>query len=121
MVLGTERLVDGALRVSALVIDEEGTRVGFQDKVQLDPSEDGIYAAGSGRRMFPVGGLRFGVAICHEGWRYPETVRWGARRRGPAPADGGGASVRGSLIASRKPRIACAVSEPSADGRSLRG
>jgi hypothetical protein len=22
----------------------------------------------------------FGVAICHEGWRYPETVRWAARR-----------------------------------------
>ena len=24
--------------------------------------------------------LTFGVAICHEGWRYPETVRWAARR-----------------------------------------
>jgi len=22
-----------------------------------------------------------GIAICHEGWRYPETVRWAARRR----------------------------------------
>jgi predicted amidohydrolase len=22
----------------------------------------------------------FGVAICHEGWRYPETVRWPVRR-----------------------------------------
>ena len=26
------------------------------------------------------GPLTFGVAICHEGWRYPETVRWAARR-----------------------------------------
>ena len=26
------------------------------------------------------GALTFGVAICHEGWRYPETVRWAARR-----------------------------------------
>ena len=24
-------------------------------------------------------GLTFGVSICHEGWRYPETVRWPAR------------------------------------------
>jgi len=22
----------------------------------------------------------FGIAICHEGWRYPETVRWAARQ-----------------------------------------
>ena len=28
----------------------------------------------------PVCSLTFGVAICHEGWRYPETVRWAARR-----------------------------------------
>jgi predicted amidohydrolase len=26
-----------------------------------------------------VGALTFGVAICHEGWRYPETVRFAAR------------------------------------------
>ena len=25
-------------------------------------------------------GLTFGIAICHEGWRYPETVRWAAVR-----------------------------------------
>jgi predicted amidohydrolase len=30
--------------------------------------------------MFKMGELTFGVAICHEGWRYPETVRWAARR-----------------------------------------
>ena len=24
--------------------------------------------------------MKFGVAICHEGWRYPETVRWAASR-----------------------------------------
>jgi len=30
--------------------------------------------------MFQAGPLTFGVAICHEGWRYPETVRWAARR-----------------------------------------
>jgi len=31
------------------------------------------------RRLFEAGGVRFGVAICHEGWRYPETVRWAVR------------------------------------------
>ena len=66
--------------ISALVIDREGTIAGFQDKVQLDPSEDAIYAAGSERQIFRCGPLTFGVVICHEGWRYPETVRWAARR-----------------------------------------
>jgi predicted amidohydrolase len=79
VVLGTERVIDGALRITALVIDRDGTIAGFQDKVQLDPSEDGTYSPGSGRRVFQTGPLTFGVAICHEGWRYPETVRWAAR------------------------------------------
>jgi predicted amidohydrolase len=80
VVLGTERVVDGALRISALVIDDDGVPAGFQDKVQLDPSEEGPYAAGAGRRLFRAGPLSFGIVICHEGWRDPETVRWAARR-----------------------------------------
>ncbi|HEX6533668.1 MAG TPA: carbon-nitrogen hydrolase family protein [Gemmatimonadaceae bacterium] len=80
VVLGTERLVDGAPRITALVIDRDGSIAGFQDKVQLDPSEESTFAPGSERRCFRVGPLTFGVAICHEGWRYPETVRWAARR-----------------------------------------
>jgi predicted amidohydrolase len=47
--------------------------------VQLDPSEDGTYTPGTSRRVFTVGTLTFGVVICHEGWRYPETVRFAAR------------------------------------------
>jgi len=80
VVLGTERVVDGALLITALVINRDGTIAGFQDKVQIDPSEEGTYSAGSGRRVFRSGPLTFGVAICHEGWRYPETVRWAAGR-----------------------------------------
>jgi len=79
VVLGTERFAGNNLLISALVIDRDGTIAGFQDKVQLDPSEDAIYAAGSERRIFHCGPLTFGVVICHEGWRYPETVRWAAR------------------------------------------
>jgi predicted amidohydrolase len=80
VVLGTERVVDGRPRISTLVINADGTREGFQDKVQLDPSEEDTYSAGTDRRLFRAGDLTFGIAICHEGWRYPETVRWAARR-----------------------------------------
>ena len=80
VVLGTERVVDTALLATALVINRDGTIAGFQDKVQLDPSEEGTYSFGSGRRIFQTGPLTFGIAICHEGWRYPETVRWAARQ-----------------------------------------
>jgi predicted amidohydrolase len=80
VVLGTERFVDGALVASALVVNQDGSIAGFQDKVQIDPSEESTYTPGSGRRVFQTGPLIFGVAICHEGWRYPETVRWSACR-----------------------------------------
>ncbi len=84
VVLGTERVVGGALLATALVINSDGSMAGFQDKVQIDPSEEGTYTPGSGRRVFQAGtpgcNVTFGVAICHEGWRYPETVRWAARR-----------------------------------------
>jgi predicted amidohydrolase len=79
VVLGTERFVDDALLATALVITSDGHLDGFQDKVQIDPSEEGTYTPGSGRRVFQTGPLTFGVAICHEGWRYPETVRWAVR------------------------------------------
>lgn len=80
VVLGTERVVDGTLLATTLVIDQNGSFAGFQDKVQIAPEEEGTYTPGSGRRVFQAGSLTFGVVICHEGWRYPETVRWAARR-----------------------------------------
>jgi predicted amidohydrolase/putative methionine-R-sulfoxide reductase with GAF domain len=80
VVLGTERVVCDALLATALVINPDGTIAGFQDKVQTDPSEEAIYSHGSGRQIFQIGPLTFGIVICHEGWRYPETVRWAARR-----------------------------------------
>ena len=80
VVLGTERLVGGALVASSVVINPDGSVAGFQDKVQIDPSEEATYTPGTGRRIFQAGSIIFGVVICHEGWRYPETVRWAARR-----------------------------------------
>lgn len=80
VVLGTERIVDGQLRATALVINRDGSFAGFQDKVQIDPSEALTYVPGAERVLFHAGRLVFGVVICHEGWRYPETVRFAARR-----------------------------------------
>jgi predicted amidohydrolase len=42
VILGTERVIDGALFITALVINRDGTIAGFQDKVQIDPSEEGL-------------------------------------------------------------------------------
>lgn len=80
VVLGTERISAGRLLISTLIVDRDGTVAGFQDKTQIDPSEEPTYALGDGRHVFRSGALTFGVAICHEAWRYPETVRWAARR-----------------------------------------
>ncbi|HTA43620.1 MAG TPA: carbon-nitrogen hydrolase family protein [Bryobacteraceae bacterium] len=80
VVLGTERVTTGGLLISALVIDANGAVAGWQDKEQIDPSEEPTYVAGKGRQIFQAGSLTFGIAICHEGWRYPETVRWAAQR-----------------------------------------
>ncbi|HEY1251878.1 MAG TPA: carbon-nitrogen hydrolase family protein [Thermoanaerobaculia bacterium] len=80
VVLGMERIAEAGRQVAAFVVDEEGRFQGLQTKNQLDPSEDPFYVPGTTRRLFEVGGVSFGVAICHEGWRYPETVRWAAMR-----------------------------------------
>jgi predicted amidohydrolase len=80
VVLGTERLVNGALLVTALVVNSDGSFAGFQDKVQVAPGEEETYSPGTDRRVFLAGPLTFGISICHEGWRYPETVRWPAQR-----------------------------------------
>ena len=79
-ILGAERLTPAGRQIAAYVFDENGRVAGVQTKNQIDPSEDRFYVPGEGRRVFEVGGVRFGIAICHEGWRYPETVRWAAVR-----------------------------------------
>lgn len=79
-VLGAERLTDAGREIVAYVFGPRGEPRGFQTKNQLDPTEDRFYVPGSTRRVFEAGGVKFGVAICHEGWRYPETVRWAAAR-----------------------------------------
>lgn len=81
VILGTERVTPRGLQISAGVFTPDGSITGWQDKCQLDPSEEPIYPAfGTERQVFTAGPLTFGIVICHEGWRYPETVRWAARQ-----------------------------------------
>jgi predicted amidohydrolase len=79
-ILGMERLTEAGRQIAAFVIDAAGQLQGYQTKNQLDPTEDRFYVPGNTRRLFEVNGVKFGVAICHEGWRYPETVRWAVVR-----------------------------------------
>ena len=79
-ILGMERLTETGRQIAAYIFDTQGQIQGYQTKNQLDPTEDRFYVPGSARRLFEVNGVKFGVAICHEAWRYPETVRWAAVR-----------------------------------------
>jgi predicted amidohydrolase len=79
-ILGMERLTAAGRQIVAVVFDAQGQIQGYQTKNQLDPTEDRFYVPGNTRQLFEINGVKFGVAICHEGWRYPETVRWAAVR-----------------------------------------
>jgi predicted amidohydrolase len=79
-IVGMEHVADAGRQIVSTVFDATGSLLGVQTKNQLDPSEECSYVPGNGRRIFEVNGVKFGIAICHEGWRYPETVRWAAAR-----------------------------------------
>ncbi len=70
----------GLLYNVAFVVNADGEILGYQTKNQLDPGEEGRWTPGGTQRVFDIPGLRFGIVICHEGFRYPESVRWMARQ-----------------------------------------
>lgn len=78
-IVGTERVTPSGRQIASIVIDGGGAVIGHQDKTQLDPAEEGLYVPGHGRTVFTTAGITFGIAVCHEAFRYPETVRWAAR------------------------------------------
>ena len=81
VVLGTERFVDSALVAAVLVIDQDGSiRRAFRTRSRSTPPKRAPTHQALAAACFKPAPLTFGVAICHEGWRYPETVRWAARR-----------------------------------------
>jgi predicted amidohydrolase len=74
-VLGSERATRAGREIVAVVLGADGARLGEQAKTQIDPSEEAHYVPGSGRLVFVTAGTRFGIAICHEAFRYPEVSR----------------------------------------------
>ncbi len=80
-IVGVEWRSEKGLENRAFVISGAGRALGHQTKNQITPGgESRNYVPDGLRRTFRSGGLTFGVTICHEGWRYPETVRWPASR-----------------------------------------
>jgi predicted amidohydrolase len=75
-IVGTERPNQTGREILSVVLGEDGARLGEQVKTQIDPGEEIHYTAGTGRRVFTAGGVMFGIAICHEAFRYPEVVRF---------------------------------------------
>ncbi len=74
-IVGTERQTPAGREILSVVLGADGTRLGEQAKTQIDPTEEPQYIPGRGRRVFTDAGLTFGIAICHEAFRYPEIVR----------------------------------------------
>jgi predicted amidohydrolase len=79
-VVGMEWESAAGLHNVAFVISRDGEVVGFQAKNQIPLEEEPFYVPDGRRQLFEVDGVPFGIAICHEGWRYPESVRWAATR-----------------------------------------
>jgi predicted amidohydrolase len=80
VVMGMEWQTSAGLHNVAFVISRKGTVVDYQAKNQIPLEEEAYYVPEGRRRLFEVDGVPFGVTICHEGWRYPESVRWSAAR-----------------------------------------
>lgn len=80
-IVGMEWMTGSGLQNRAYVVSEEGVVLGHQTKNQITPGgEERHYVPENFRSLFVVKGIPFGIVICHEGWRYPETVRWAAVR-----------------------------------------
>jgi predicted amidohydrolase len=80
VVVGMEWETTLGLHNVAFVVSRDGVIEGYQAKNQIPPEEEPFYVPDEQRRMFEVDGVPFGITICHEGWRYPEAVRWSAVR-----------------------------------------
>jgi predicted amidohydrolase len=73
--VGTERPTPRGREIVQIVLDANGARLGEQAKTQMHATEEQHYVVGTGRRVFRASGVTFGIAICHEVFRYPEIVR----------------------------------------------
>jgi predicted amidohydrolase len=74
-IVGTERTSASGREIVSVVIGADGMTLGEQAKTQIDPTEEPHYVPGFGRQVFDSAGITFGIAICHEAFRYPEISR----------------------------------------------
>jgi predicted amidohydrolase len=79
-VLGTETPLEsdpyrGKPYNSALVISERGEVLGVHHKTKLTPLDAVAYSPGRSLETFDLWGIKVGVVICFEGFRFPETTR----------------------------------------------
>jgi predicted amidohydrolase len=76
-ILGTETpsASGGKPHNSALVIAETGRILGVHHKTRLTPLDAIAYTPGTSVETFELLGVRVGVVICFEGFRFPETTR----------------------------------------------
>lgn len=75
-ILGTETPHPGGKPYnSALVISELGQIIGVHHKTKLTPLDAIAYSPGNSLETFDLFGIKIGVVICFEGFRFPETTR----------------------------------------------
>jgi predicted amidohydrolase len=74
-IVGAERPTAAGREIVSVVLGADGVVIGEQAKTQIDPTEERYYVPGRGRRVFTAAGVTFGIAICHEAFRYPEIGR----------------------------------------------
>lgn len=80
-IVGMEWVSERGLENRAFVVGPAGELLGYQTKNQITPGgEEENYVPDGKRSLFTVDGVTFGIVVCHEGWRYPETVRWATTR-----------------------------------------
>lgn len=80
VITGMEWETAKGLHNVAFVVGRDGNVLGYQAKNQIPLEEAPHYMPEGSRRLFEIDGVPFGITICHEGWRYPESVRWSAVR-----------------------------------------
>ncbi len=79
-ILGTETPLEsnpkgGKPYNSALVISPEGKIMGVHHKTKLTPLDAVAYSAGEGFEVFDLFGVKVGVVICYEAFRFASTTR----------------------------------------------
>jgi len=84
-ILGTETPLEtapsrGKPYNSALVISEAGEILGVHHKTKLTPLDAVAYSPGETIETFTLFGVKIGVLICFEGFRFPETARESVRQ-----------------------------------------